>query len=104
MTKAGFGLRRNRIIGIKNKSGADASRVGAAVVVAVAIGEDTPGDAGVVGVRGAQPPDGGRPVQFRNSLVEGGAAGAGLEVGQLGTIHREEPAIAGGEAYLVPRQ
>lgn len=104
MTKAGFGLRRNRIIGIKNKSGADAIREGAPAAVVAAIGVDTPGVVGVAGERGAQPPVGGRPVQFRNSLVAGGAAGAGLEVGQLGAIIREIQAVTGGEAHLTAGQ
>ena len=43
-----------------HQSGADAIGVGAVVVVVIAIGVDVPGVVGVVGVRGAEPPVGGR--------------------------------------------
>ena len=50
-----------------HQSGADAIRVGAVVVVVVAIGVDVPGVVGVVGVRGAQPPVGGRYESYPNT-------------------------------------
>lgn len=43
-------------------------RVGGAVAVAVAAGADAPHEVGEVGVRGAEPPVGGRAVRFAMRL------------------------------------
>ena len=50
-----------------HQSGADAVRVGCVVVVVVAVGVDVPHVVGVVGVRGAEPPVGGRCESYPNS-------------------------------------
>lgn len=69
-----------------------------------AVGADDPHVAGVVVVRGAEPPDGGRAVQVRNTLVFGGRADPKLEVGQLRAIHLEVAAVAGRPANLMTTQ
>ena len=55
------------LISLFHQSGADAVRVGCVVVVVVAIGVDVPHVVGVVGVRGAEPPVGGRCESYPNS-------------------------------------
>lgn len=79
-------------------------RDGRAVDAAIAIGEDVPHDVGVGGVRGAEPPAGGRAVQFCNALVVGGRAGPRLKVGQLRAILREILVVAGRPADFVTGQ
>ena len=79
-------------------------RDGGVVAVAVAIGVDAPHVVGAAGVRGAEPPAGGRAVQVRNALVQRRRTGSGLEVRQLRTIYREVEVVAGREANLVAGQ
>ena len=79
-------------------------RVGCAAAAVVAIGDDVPHVVGAVGVRGAEPPAGGRAVQFCNALVVGGRAGPILKVGQLRAILREIPVVAGRPADFVTGQ
>ena len=60
-------VNRDKEFRVKFQSGADAIGVGAVVVVVTAIGVDIPGVVGVVGVRGAQPPVGGRYESYPNT-------------------------------------
>lgn len=82
-----------------NKSGADAIRVGWVVVAAAA-----PHGAGRAGARGAEPPEVGRAVQFRNTLVVGGRAGPRFKVVQFRAVHRELVIVVSRLAYFVTRQ
>ena len=70
----------------------------------VAIGADDPHAVGAVGARGAEPPDGGRAVQFCNALVQRRRAGPRLKVGQLRAILRKILVVAGRPPYFVTGQ
>ena len=78
--------------------------MGCVVVVVAAIVADEPYAVGVAGARGAEPPAGGRSVQFCNALVVGGRAGPRLKIGQLRTVYREVGVVAGRPAYFVTGQ
>ena len=88
----------------EGECGADDARVGCVAAAEAAVGVDVPHVAGAVGLRGAEPPEGGRAVQFRNTLVVGGRAGPRLKVGQLRAVHWEGADVAGRPAYFVTSQ
>ena len=94
----------NSEIGWQYQGGADAVRDAGAPVVVVAVGVHAPHVAGVVGARGAEPPDGGAAVQVRNTSLLGGGSVAGDKIVQLGAVVREVGTLVVGEAYLSTRQ
>src|SRR5699024_4920058 len=85
----------------KYKSGAHAVGVVVPAAVVVAARADVPDVVGVVRVRRAGPPAGGRTVVLCNTFLVGCRAGSGGEVIQLRAVLREIRAVALGPAQLI---